>query len=254
MNQNLEDVILDAAKAIKNASHVIAFTGAGISKESGIPTFRGDEESVWNRYDPEDLELNTFLSNPQKSWPSIKTCFYDFIAEHDIKPNKAHRVLANLEAQGILKAVITQNIDGLHQAAGSQNVFEFHGTLRTLSCLKCKKQFAANQVDLSPLVPTCPDCGGNLKPDFVFFGEGIPESAYTGSVEHASKADLCIVVGTSGSVMPAGMIPIMVSRHGGKVIEINPQKSDLTDLFSNIYIPLGAVDAFTAIEQALNKM
>lgn len=247
----MREEITRAAQAIRNAKHAIAFTGAGISLESGIPTFRGSGSSIWNNYDPDDIEIGNFTNRPAKCWVTIKACFYDFMTEKDIRPNKAHEVLAQLERDGLLKAVVTQNIDALHQMAGSKNVIEFHGTTASISCMKCGLQRPAKEVDLTPATPKCPKCGGLLKPDFVFFGEGIPTDAYQRSMEHAEKADLCIVVGSSGVVMPAAMIPAIVHRHGGTIIEINPSTTSLTDSCTDIHIASGAVDAFTALEEAL---
>ena len=243
--------IREAARLIANARRAMAFTGAGISLESGVPTFRGDGNSIWSKYDPDDIDIENFTSNPKKSWKTIKACFYDFMREKDIRPNKAHMVLAELEKAGRLKAIVTQNIDGLHQKAGSRNVIEFHGTTATMTCTKCGNRYGSEEVDMSKEIPTCPRCGGILKPDFVFFGEGIPEAALTASFDLAKKADLCIVVGTSGVVMPAGMIPILVHENGGKVVEVNPTKSQITDNYSDVFIGRNAVEAFTELEAAL---
>lgn len=248
-----EETIAQAAKLIAEASHAIVFTGAGISLESGIPTFRGSGSSIWSQYDPDDIDICNFTSTPIKSWKTIKACFYDFMKDKDIRPNKAHYVIADLEKAGVVKTIITQNIDALHQKAGATDVIEFHGTTATISCTRCHHTYRAEDVDLGAQPPKCPDCGGLLKPDFVFFGEGIPEKALNKSFDHAAKADLCIVVGTSAQVMPAGMIPINVKRAGGKVIEINPEKSAITDLYADVFIPLGAVDAFTRLEAGLKQ-
>lgn len=245
-----ENVIKQAAERIKAAKLAIAYTGAGISLESGVPTFRGSSDSVWNNYDPEDIEISHFLSNPRKSWKTINECFYAFLKENEIKPNTAHKVLAQMEAKGLVKSVITQNIDCLHQAAGSQDVIEFHGTTGTVSCTKCGKKYPVAEVNLAQEVPSCPACGGLLKPDFVFFGEGIPTEAYTRSFDLARDADLCIVVGTTGTVMPAAMIPMTVHQHGGTIIEVNPDESAITP-YADIFIKTGAVDAFTRLAQEL---
>lgn len=249
----IEEAIKDAAQLIKKSHHAIAFTGAGISLESGIPTFRGSGSSIWSKYDPDDIEIGRFMSNPKKSWATIRACFYDFMKDKDIRPNKAHVVLADLEKKGVVKTIITQNIDALHQMAGATDVVEFHGTTATISCTKCGRTYKSSEVDLSAEIPSCPQCGGLLKPDFVFFGEGIPEKAYTASLEHAQLADVCIVVGTSAQVMPAGMIPIMVHRHGGKIIEINTADSALTNTYTDVFIEAGAVEAFTRLEVALKE-
>lgn len=242
-----------AAELILASDYTIAFTGAGISQESGVPTFRGGDGGIWSRYDPEDIEISHFLANPERSWKTIRACFYDFMANSDIRPNKAHQVLATMEDAGLLRAVVTQNIDNLHQMAGSRAVIEFHGTTRTVSCTVCHRSCAATEADISATVPRCSKCGGLLKPDFVFFGEGIPPAAYAESFAHARAARLCIVVGTSAKVMPAGMIPAIVKQNGGAVIEVNPEASELTAGCTDVHIPLGAVEAFTRLEAALRE-
>ncbi len=135
-------MIEEAAKLIKNAKHVTAFTGAGISVESGIPPFRG-ENGLWSKFDPLFLDINYFRQNPLKSWKLIKEIFYDFFGKAE--PNSAHTALAEMEKSGYLNSVITQNIDNLHQTAGSKNVFEFHGTSKNLICTNCDKIYAAKK-------------------------------------------------------------------------------------------------------------
>lgn len=245
------DKIKQAADLIRQSSCAIAFTGAGISLESGVPTFRGDKDSIWSKYSLSDIDIDNFMANPAQSWRTIKDCFYLFMRRNDIRPNKAHQVLARLEADGYVEAVITQNIDCLHQMAGSRRVIEFHGSIGTASCVKCGKRIKAEKLNIEVDVPTCPVCGGVMKPDFVFFGEAIPSCAYAESFDLArNKADLCIVVGTSGEVMPAAMIPQLVKSHGGCVIEVNPKPSGLTRL-ADISIPTGAVEAFGLLESEI---
>ena len=251
---SLDQKIEQAASKILNARHAIAFTGAGISLESGIPTFRGSKDGLWSKYDPDDIEISHFLSNPAKSWRTIKACFVDFMKDNNVQPNMAHKVLADLEKRGLLKTIITQNIDNLHQAAGSKNVIEFHGTSKTATCQKCHAQYLTSEVDYSAEVPSCKKCGGLIKPDFVFFGEGIPSEAMDRSQAETEKADVCIMVGTSAVVMPAGMIPIAIHNSGGTVIEVNPTPSAVTDRYTDIFIPLGAVEAFTRLAEAIDRL
>ena len=148
--------LTEAAKLIKNASSGVVFTGAGISVESGIAPFTG-AGGLWNQYDPKYIEINFFTANPQESWREMKKIFFNDM--HDAQPNKAHEVVAALEKRGNFKGVITQNIDGLHQKAGSKNVQEFHGTIYTLSCVRCRKQYNLSDIDLSQDPPCC-SCGG----------------------------------------------------------------------------------------------
>lgn len=248
----LMEQIQKAATAIKNANYVMAFTGAGISVESGVPPFRGAENSVWSKYNPEILQLDYFYSHPDLVWPAIKEIFYNFMFKSEIKPNAAHIVLARMESKGMLKCIVTQNIDYLHQEAGSRNVYEFHGTAGRVVCTGCDYSIVPQQMNLDVLPPRCPKCGKLLKPDFVFFGEGIPSDAYEGSFRAADKADVVIVVGTTGEVMPAGMVPIRAKQHGAIIIEINPTSSAFTERFTDIHIATGAVEAFTKLSAELN--
>ena len=236
-----------ACQWIKNARYAVAFTGAGISVESGIAPFTG-AGGLWNQYDPHFIEINFFLSNPTRSWEEMKKIFFTNMDK--ATPNKAHTVLGTLEKQGLLRGVITQNIDGLHQRGGSQNVQEFHGTIHMLSCLHCGRKYCLEDVNLDAVPPTCL-CGGVLKPDFVFYGEGIPTRAYEQSLVMAQKADVMLIVGTSGQVMPACSLPYTAKEHGCKIIEVNPQKSAYTDPLTDLYFAQPATKFFAALENEL---
>ncbi len=236
-------MINEAAKIIKAAKRVCAFTGAGISVESGIPPFRG-ANGLWNKYNPEFVEIDYFLQNPRHSWKLIKEIFYDFFGK--AQPNDAHKCLARLEERGLVKAVITQNIDNLHQMAGSKNVYEFHGTASRMICLDCRSSFAAATINLEILPPECPECGiGLLKPDFIFFGEDIPEPARTNSFAETEKADAFLVIGTTGEVMPACMIPHIARENGAKIIEININPSAFTRTTTSIFLQGPATSTMT---------
>lgn len=192
---NKTDILYQTAKLIKHSLRTVAFTGAGISVESGIPTFRG-KDGLWNKYDPGFLDINFFRQYPEKSRPLIKEIFYDFFGQE--KPNAAHFALAEMEKTGVLHAIITQNIDNLHQMAGSKIVCEFHGNSRNLVCQKCAKHYLVKGIDLSNLPPRCLKCGSVLKPDFVFFGEAIPDSTNTNSFNETQNAEIFIIIGTTG--------------------------------------------------------
>jgi len=237
-----------AAELIKNSKHTTVFTGAGVSVESGVPPFRG-EKGLWNEYDPIILELKNFYKNPEKSWVTIKEIFYDYFGKAE--PNEAHRVIARLEEDGYVKAVITQNIDNLHQKAGSQNVFEFHGNSRDLVCTECGTKYPVTDELLAELPPKCKKCGEVLKPDFVFFGEAIPEKEEKLSFEEAEKADLFIVIGTTGEVQPASLIPVVAKSKGAKILEINIKKSNFTDDITDLFIEEKAAQAMKKIEAEL---
>jgi NAD-dependent deacetylase len=240
---------LEAARLICSASYLTAFTGAGISVESGIPPFRGPG-GLWDRYDPRMLELDYFLAHPDIAWPVIKEIFYDNFGT--AQPNAAHLALARLETAGRLKLLITQNIDDLHYRAGSRNVVEFHGNSRQLVCLACSQRVDAVPGLLEKLPPLCP-CGGVYKPGFIFFGEGIPQGAQARSQDAARRTDVMIVVGSTGEVYPAAMIPRWAAEAGAAIIEINPEASEFTRAVSDLHLPLKATEAFRLIEKEMRS-
>ncbi len=229
----VQNNVQKAADLILHSEHVTGFTGAGVSVESGIPPFRG-EDGLWEKYDPGILDLDFFYSNPEKSWSVIKEIFYEFFGK--AKPNNAHKALAELEDMGLLKSVITQNIDNLHQEAGSQVVYEFHGNSKKMVCTNCDSNYDVSNEILRGNPPKCPQCGSLLKPDFIFFGETIPEYAYKKSVEEAQNADVFIVIGTTGEVVPASLIPQMAKENGTKIIEVNPTPSLYTGQMTDIFL------------------
>ena len=237
------------AEVIRNSRYTIAFTGAGISVESGVPPFRG-EGGLWGKYDPITLEINYFNANPDSSWVVIREIFYEkFI---DAQPNAAHKLLADMEKAGLLKAVITQNIDNLHYLAGNKNVLEFHGNSRQLICLECGQIYSLDEIDLDVIPPRCANCNGLLKPDFVFFGEAIPETVHAQSVQKAQLADLLILIGTTGEVMPAAAITHLAKISGAMIVEINPEKSGYTDTVTDIFIKEKASLAAAKISELLS--
>ena len=241
-------MVARAADLILNANHVTAFTGAGISVESGIPPFRG-ENGLWSKYDPSFLEISFFHHHPKQSWKLIKEIFYDFFGKAE--PNKAHFALAELEKLGLVKAVITQNIDNLHQEAGSKTVYEFHGNSQRLVCTKCGTYFDVKEIDFSAEIPRCKNCGGILKPDFIFFGEAIPEPARSRSFEEAETADIFLVIGTTGEIMPASLIPTEAKRNGAKIIEINTEPSNYTRSITDVFLKGKATEK---MQELLNEI
>lgn len=242
--------IEEAAEIIRNSKHTCAFTGAGISVESGIPPFRG-KDGLWSKVDPIFLDINYFHSNPDKSWQLIKDIFYKFFS--DAKPNPAHFGLAELEKKGYIKAVITQNIDNLHQLAGSKNVIEFHGTSQTLVCTNCGRRVEFTPVLLDDLPPKCSECGGLLKPDFVFFGESIPSKAYALSLKEEQEADVFLLVGTTGEIQPASMIPIIAKEKGAKIIEVNIEESNYTRTITDVFIKDKASETLPALARLISE-
>ena len=245
----MQDLIQRAADAIRTARKTIALTGAGISAESGIPTFR-DPGGLWDRYDPEEYAtIQAFQQEPAKVWRMMK----DFTELKTAKPNPGHFGLAYLEEVGMLNCVITQNVDNLHQAAGSRDVIEFHGNMRQVVCMSCRKLLPLDDISLETLPPYC-SCGGVFKPAGVFFGEPIPMDAMYRSQEAAQSCDLILVIGTSAVVYPAADIPRVAKQAGAQVIEINPEKTDLTSWLSDFIIQEKAGVAIPQIIAAIKAM
>ena len=243
----MKDLQLAAAQ-IGKARHLVAFTGAGISAESGIPTFRG-KGGIWDQYDPIILDIDYFKQHADKAWPLIKDMFYNVIDK--AQPNPAHRVLAHWEQSGLLRTIITQNIDNLHQKAGNKHVIEFHGNTRDLVCLNCHKTTPVSQADMSQNPVTCPHCGGLLKPDFVFFGEPIPAAAYQKSLEHTLAADVYLIIGTTGIIMPASLLPYEAQKNGATIIEINVSPSNCTNSISDIFLQGKASDILKQLDHLI---
>lgn len=198
----------------------VVLTGAGVSAESGIPTFRS-QGGLWEKYDPSVYaSIEVFRKDPSKYW----TLRGDFIRNCDsYQPNKAHLALADLERMGVVRCVITQNIDGLHKKAGSKNVIEIHGSLREIYCLTCSKKYRAPHVpDGNP--PYC-SCGGILKPNTVLFGEELPRDALMKAKEESARCRVMLLVGTSAVVQPAASLPFLAKQNGAQIIEINLEKA-----------------------------
>lgn len=237
-----------AAKLLRKAKYAVAFTGAGISVASGIPPFRG-ENGLWNSTDPIFLDIEFFRRKPLQSWLKIKEIFYDKLT--DVEPNIAHEVLAKMEQRSFLEAVITQNIDHLHQKAGNRKVFELHGTYKRLVCTNCMSEYDISFADLNYLPPTCFVCKGILKPDIVFFNEPIPTYARKHSFEEAEKADVLLIIGTNAEVLPAADIPVKAKDHGAKIIEINIEPSHFTHTVTDIFLEMTASEAMAAIGELL---
>lgn len=237
------------AATILQSRHMVALTGAGISVESGIPDFRS-EKGLWAKYDPMEFgHIDSFRANPQKVWQMLLEM--DTLLS-SASPNPAHYALAELEKRGILKAVITQNVDSLHQRAGSRYVIEFHGNGRTLRCDTCSKSFLRENVSLERLPPVC-SCGGPLRPDYVFFGEGIPSEAYRKAMSEATGCDFMLVVGTSASVAPASLLPYMAKDNGAFILQVNPGVTELSYGTSDMQIFAPAGEALPAILSALDQ-
>ena len=227
---------------------MVALTGAGISVESGIPPFRG-KGGVWETVDPmEYAHIDAFRRDPEKVWRVLIMALKSTLDQ--ATPNDGHKGLAALENNGLLKTVITQNIDGLHQAAGNRDVIEFHGTFAKLSCLQCRKRMRTREADMTDIPPRC-SCGGILRPDCVFFGEMIPPQHLARSQQEAAACDVMLVVGTSAVVQPAALMPVIARENGATVIEINPEPTPLTRTTSNYLIPGRAGEVMSRLVTAV---
>jgi len=222
----------ELADLLNKAQAGVALTGAGISVDSGIPSFRG-ADGLWTHYEPlEYAHIRAFLKNPAKVWKMLLEL--DEIIGR-ARPNAAHLALAELERLGKLKGIITQNIDNLHQAAGSHRVVEYHGNAHRFVCLGCGRVFTREELDFSRLPLYC-RCQGLIKPDVVFFGEDIPPRANAAAWELAEHSDLFLVIGTSAEVAPASLLPYVAKRHGALVVEINLEPTTLTEHLTDYFI------------------
>ena len=229
----MDHLVQRAVNHLAAARNAVALTGAGISIESGIPPFRG-KGGLWEKFDPMEVaHIDALVRDPARVWKVLVKDLKEIMDR--AAPNDGHKGLAWLEQMGILKTVITQNIDGLHQMAGNTDVIEFHGNFAWLRCLKCDQRFKTVDIDLSVAPPKCP-CGGIFRPECVFFGEMIPPIALTRSQEEASQCDVMLVVGTSALVQPAAYMPVIAHQSGATVIEINPEPTPLTGRVSKVFV------------------
>jgi NAD-dependent deacetylase len=218
----------DAAEVMVRRRPTVALTGAGVSVESGIPDFRS-RGGLWERFNPaEYASIEAFRASPEKVWKMLRELESTL---DQAEPNSGHRALAKLEQAGIVEGLITQNIDNLHQVAGSEEVVEFHGNGRWLVCLDCDRRLDHDEAKKTvgdDGIPRCSECGSILKPDVIFFGEAIPDAALTRSYELADRCEVMLVAGTSATVMPAAAMPLLARRHGATLIEVNIETTELT--------------------------
>ncbi|ASJ11353.1 NAD-dependent protein deacylase [Thermococcus sp. P6] len=249
-------MIDEAARLLARSRFAIAFTGAGISAGSGVPTFRGPG-GLWKSHRPEELATpEAFRKDPHLVWS-----FYRWRMNLILRarPNAAHRALAELERMGLLKAVITQNVDDLHREAGSGNVVELHGNIFRVRCTSCayvedlKASGRVEEFLKEKALPRCPKCGSLLRPDVVWFGEPLPKKALEKAFSLAERADLILVIGTSGVVYPAAYIPVMVKETGGKVIEVNVRESGITPI-ADVFLRCPAEEAMKKLVERVRRM
>jgi len=252
----MEKALDEIARILVDSKHAVALTGAGISVDSGVPDFRSPG-GLWERFNPmEYAHIEAFIHDPIKVWGMLKEMES---VVRNAKPNAGHIGLADLEKMGIIKAVVTQNIDNLHKAAGSKIVIEFHGSTQSLVCLRCNTYYDAEEVRNraeaeGEFPPTCFKCGNILKPNVVFFGEGIPAKAMAEATRHAYECDTMMVIGTSATVYPASSLPIIARQNEAILIEINTTPTVLTENVANYTILGSATEVMPGIVERVRKL
>jgi len=222
-----EAVIPEALiEALRSSRHICVLTGSGISADSGVPTFREAQTGLWEKFDPHELATpEAFLRDPVLIWNWYRWR-RDLVAK--VEPNTGHHALVDLAERANEFTLITQNVDGLHQRAGSKDVIEFHGNLFEDRCF-VEGCVVTEEYDASATVPTCPGCGSNLRPGVVWFGEAIPENALQDSMTAASSCDLFLSIGTSSLVWPAAGLADTARAAGATIVEVNPDTTPLSN-------------------------
>lgn len=243
-----ERTLTQAAEILAAAQAVCISTGAGMSVESGIDTFRG-EDGLWSKYNVEEVATpQAFERDPVKVWAWYRRRRQKLAT---IEPHEGHRVLAEWETRVPGFAVVTQNIDGLHHRAGSQNVIELHGRLDVVRCTCC--DYSVQGLDDLGEDPTCPVCAKRLRPGVVWFGEPLPAGAIEAAFDAAQRCDTFLVIGTSGVVQPAASLADAAKAFRAQVIEVNPNPSELSHL-ADVCVRAGCRDALTGIDQAWRRL
>ncbi|MBL7190495.1 NAD-dependent deacylase [bacterium] len=236
-------------RRLKASKKVAVLTGAGVSAESGVPTFRG-EEGMWKKFKPEELaNFDAFMRNPDMVWE-----WYEHRKDlmSKVKPNAGHYAMAKMEKLFPVFTLITQNIDNLHRIAGSENILELHGNIRRNFCINCKKQYNDEHLTLGGgKVPKC-SCGGMIRPDVVWFGEMLPGSILESAFKAAETCDFFLSLGTSAVVYPAAMLPVAAKKAGAVLLEINPETTPLTQS-TDYYIKAKTGEVLPQIVEAIIK-
>jgi len=246
----LAEAIAAAARHVTSARKGVALTGAGISVASGVPDFRS-AGGLWERFDPREYaSIDAFVAEPDKVWEMFRAV--DDLLQQ-ARPNPAHNAIATLERQGALRGVVTSNIDGLHQAAGSRRVIEYHGNVGELHCIGCGATASIKRARrTTDRAPRC-RCGNPLKPTVVLFGEMIPLGASAAASELVRECDLLLVVGTSATVAPVSELPLLARAAGAVVVEFNVEPTALTHRAADIHVPGPAEETLPELLQALDR-
>ena len=210
---------------LEKSNYIVVYTGAGMSTESGLPDFRSAKTGLWEKEDPAMIASTEALNRDVEN-------FFQFYRERvlgvkDCKPHKGHDILAKWEKDGLIQSIITQNVDGFHSEAGSENVMELHGTLQKVHCETCKREYGNEMYESENFYCTC---GGKLRPSVVLFGEELPEEAFMRAVQESEKADLFIVLGSSLTVTPANQFPLLAKENGSKLLIVNMEPTHFDDL------------------------
>jgi NAD-dependent deacetylase len=234
-----------AAEAIVRARVVIGFTGAGVSTESGIPDFR-TLGSFWEGFDPATFEKEidsreAFERHPEKVWGFFRQAIQGM---EQARPNPGHRAMARLGDLGKMAAVVTQNVDGLHQDAGSENVIEFHGNLRRILCVECGAQYPWAEIPKHETSPRC-SCGGLLKPEVPLFGDEVNPEAFSTAHVLALNAQVLLLAGTHGDIAPVNRIPVTAKENGALIVEVNRERSLYTDRVTDLFLEGSAGEILT---------
>lgn len=223
----LGPMIDELVEIMLKCRHCAVLTGAGISAESGVPTFRG-QEGLWKKFKPEELAtMDAFMANPKLVWE-----WYNWRRDlmSEVKPNPGHFALGELEDFFESFTLITQNIDGLHHEAGSKSILELHGNIHRNKCAKCNRLVSVTAEIDPDQIPGCEHCGGRIRPDVVWFGEMLDNDIITEAFRASEEADIFFSIGTSAIVHPAASLPMMAKRAGATLIEINPERTPLTEV------------------------
>jgi NAD-dependent deacetylase len=243
-------MVHEIVKAMKSCRSCVVLTGAGISAESGVPTFRG-QEGLWGKFKPEELAtMSAFMSNSRLVWE-----WYNWRRKviGEVTPNPGHYALRDLEQRFERFTLITQNVDGLHRAAGSENILELHGNIYRNKCSDCNRQFPED-TDIDPdNIPSCPHCGGKIRPDVVWFGEMLNPQVIERAFLESEQTELFFSIGTSAIVHPAASLPFTAKRRGATLIEINPEMTPLTDL-ADYYVSAKSGEFLPTLVEQLGKV
>lgn len=242
----MQKIVNSLAEKLLKSKKTVIFTGAGMSTESGLPDFRSPS-GLWGKYRPEELASIEALNRNFENFAAFYRSRMDTLDE--VRPNKGHMILAEWEKRGLVSAIVTQNVDGLHQAAGSENIYELHGTLRDLRCQRCQAVYPAQNYSQDSL---CEKCGGKLRPAVVLFGEMLPEDTLSDAFDLAASSDVFIVLGSSLTVSPANLLPERAKRNGAALFIVNRTPTPLDSLADGL-LSASIGEVLSAVDEKLQE-